>query len=120
MTVDFITFVNRDKLNQLDREYFKERPKYRPTETPFVSEETNVRRPPPAITKPLQANPPYSHFMQPPLPFDNHPAKKEVEESKGPSALERALMESTQENQSSSTLEKLLQEKVIDFVMHCK
>lgn len=112
MTVDFIISVNFDKLNQLNREYFKDRPKYRPTESSFTHEEVPTRRPPPVQHKPPQVAPPYGHFMQPPLPFDGHPGKKEVEETKGPSAMERALMESTQENQSSSTLERLLQEKV--------
>ena len=113
MLIDFIVSVNYDKLNQLNREYFKERPKNRPVESSAMIEEINQRRPPPVQFKPPPANPPYPHFMQPPLPFDHHPAKKEAEETKGPSALERALMESTQEDQGSSTLEKLVQEKVI-------
>ncbi len=66
----------------------------------------------PPTQKPHSVNPPFNHFMQPPLPFENHPPRKE-EEKKGISALERALMESSQENQESSTLEKLVQEKVI-------
>ena len=112
-----MTSVNYDKLNQLNREYFKERPKYRPVETLLHNEEMPVRRPPPIQHKPPQINPPYSPFLQPPLPFEAQPPKKDVEETKGPSALERALMESTQENQSSSTLEKLLQEKVWSYLV---
>ena len=114
MTVDFITSINLDKINQLNREYFKDRPKYRPPEAPYNNgPEAPIRRPPPAQQhKPPQLNPVYPHFLQPPLPVDSNSAKKEVEETKGPSALEKALMESTQENQTSSTLERLLQEKV--------
>jgi hypothetical protein len=65
----------------------------------------------PPTQKPPSITPPFSHFLQPSLPFDNPPTKKE-DEKKGPSALERALMESSQGNQESSTLEKLVQEKV--------
>lgn len=72
--------------------------------------EEEVKKVEPPQQKPPSITPPFSHFLQPPLPFETH-SKKE-EEKKGPSALERALMESSQENQESSTLEKLVQEKV--------
>jgi len=119
MLVDFIISVNYDKLHQLNREYFKERPKFKASEAPPPMEEPTIKRPAPTQLKPPPVNPPYGHFMQPPLPLEHHPAKKEVEETKGPSALERALMDSTQEDQGSSTLERLLQERVIGiFRLH--
>jgi len=126
MLVDFIISVNYDKLHQLNREYFKERPKFKPSEAPPPIEEPSLKRPAPTqLKQPPPINPPYGHFMQPPLPLEHHPAKKEAEETKGPSALERALMDSTQEDQGSSTLERLLQErfqskgsKKIDYCEH--
>jgi len=112
INVEFITSVNYDKIGQLNREFFKDRPKYRPIDTIMMEEEFKKVEPP--TQKPPTVNPPFNHFLQPPLPFDSLPPKKE-DERKGPSALERALMESSQENQESSTLEKLVQEKVYRY-----
>jgi hypothetical protein len=110
--IEFIVSINKEKIHQLNNEFFKDRPKYRSSESYLHEEESkkldsSTRNGPPAIPRPFG----HSHFGPPPLPFDGAIMKKE-EERKGPSALERALMESSHENQESSTLEKLVQEKV--------
>ena len=109
ISTEFITQVNYDKIRQLDREYFKDRPK----KTLDFFQDEEVKKIEPPTIKPPPVTPPFSHY-QPPLPFETHSAKKD-DERKGPSALERALMESSSENQESSTLERLVQEKVIIF-----
>jgi hypothetical protein len=105
--IEFIISIRKDRIYQLNSDYIKDRPRYR-TQGEYLQEEENkkteVSRPPP-LPKPFGI----SQFAPPPLPFDG--SVKKEEEKKGPSALERALMES-HENQESSTLEKLVQEKV--------
>jgi hypothetical protein len=113
LNTEFITSINSDKITQLNKEYYKDRPKPRPMDTYSLEEEVKKIEPP--QQKPPSITPPYSHYI-PPMPYESIPIKKE-DEKKGPSALERAMMESSRENQESSTLEKLVQEKVCQHFM---